>query len=73
VKVVRTAAPAEFFTEILPERPRDSRRFGSLQILVDPSKANRTTTGDLPQPLADFNSRSHGQSPDWQAILLSFG
>src|SRR5271154_4744161 len=39
---------------ILPKRPRDSRRFGSLQILVDGPEANRATTGDLPQPQAHF-------------------
>src|SRR5436190_11267109 len=40
------------FVPILPKRPPDSRRFGSLQILMDGSEANRTTAGDLPQPQA---------------------
>ena len=68
------------FVPILPKRPRDSGRFGSLQILVDGSEANRTTTGDLPQPQAHFKSQSqnffglaHGQSPGWQAILPFLG
>jgi hypothetical protein len=61
-------------------RRRDSRRFGSLQILVDSPEANRTTTGDLPQPQTHFKSQSqnffdlaHGQSPGWQAILPFLG
>jgi len=64
------------FVPILPKRPRDAGSFGSLQILMDSSEANRTTTGDLPQPQAHFKSQSknffglaHGQSPGWQAIL----
>jgi hypothetical protein len=68
------------FVPILPKRPRDSRRFGSLQILVDGPEANRTATGDLPQPQAHFKSQSqnffgfaHGQSPGWQAILPFLG
>jgi len=68
------------FVPILAKRPSDSCRFGSLQILVDGSEANRTTTGDLPQPQAHFKSQSknffglaHGQSPGWQAILPFFG
>src|SRR5712692_6056887 len=68
------------FVPILTKRPPDSRRFGSLQILVDGSEANRTTTGDLPQPKAHFKSQSqnffglaHGQSPGWQAILPFLG
>src|SRR5436190_20216097 len=62
------------FIPILPKRPRDSRRFGSLQILVDGPETNRTTTGDLPQPQTHFKSQSqnffdfaHGQSPGWHA------
>src|SRR5579863_510658 len=46
------------FVPILTKRPGDSRRFGSLQILVDGSEANRATTGDLPQPQAHFKSQS---------------
>jgi hypothetical protein len=68
------------FVPILSKRPRDSRRFGSLQILVDGPEANRATTGDLPQPQAHFKSQSqnffglaHGQSPGWQAILPFLG
>jgi hypothetical protein len=68
------------FIPIPAQRPRDSGCFGSLQILVDGSEANRTTTGDLPQPQAHFKSQSknffglaHGQSPGWQAILPFFG
>ena len=68
------------FVPILSKRPRDSGSFGSLQILVDGSEANRTTTGDLPQPQAHFKSQSqnffdlaHGQSPGWQAILPFLG
>jgi len=68
------------FVPILPKRPRDAGGFGSLQILMDGSEANRTTTGDLPQPQAHFKSQSknffglaHGQSPGWQAILPFLG
>jgi hypothetical protein len=38
------------FVPILAQRPRDSGSFGSLQILVNGSEANRTTAGDLSQP-----------------------
>jgi hypothetical protein len=68
------------FVPILPKRPCDSRRFGSLQILVEGPEANRATAGDLPQPEAHFKSQSknffglaHGQSPGWQAILPFLG
>jgi hypothetical protein len=68
------------FVPILPKRPRDSRRFGSLQILMDGSESNRATAGDLPQPQAHFKPQSknffglaHGQSPGWQAILPFLG
>jgi hypothetical protein len=68
------------FVPILSQWPRDSGSFGSSQILVDCSEANRTTTGDLPQPQAHFKSQSknffglaHGQSPGWQAILPFLG
>ena len=68
------------FVPILPKRPRDSGRFGSLQILVNGSEANRATAGDLPQPQAHFKLQSknffdlaHGQSPGWQAILPFLG
>jgi hypothetical protein len=68
------------FVPILPKRPRDSRRFGSLQILMDGSESNRATAGDLPQPQAhvklqskNFFDLAHGQSPGWQAILPFLG
>src|SRR5580704_11752442 len=61
---------------ILPKRPRQSRRFGALQILMNGSEANRTTAGDCSQPQThsklqskNFFDLSHGQSPGWQAIL----
>src|SRR5690348_143209 len=38
------------FVPILPKRPRDSRYFGFVGDTLDGSEANRTTTGDLPQP-----------------------
>jgi hypothetical protein len=38
------------FVPIVPERPGDSGSFGSLQILVYGSEANRATAGNLPQP-----------------------
>src|SRR5205814_988466 len=46
------------FVPILPKRPRDSRRFGSLQILMDGSESNRATAGDLPQPQAHVKLQS---------------
>src|SRR5579862_569765 len=62
------------FVPILPKRPRDSGSFSSLQILVNGSKTDRATAGDLPQPQAhiklqskNFFDLAHGQSPGWQA------
>src|ERR1019366_5256170 len=59
---------------ILPKRACHSGSFGSLQILVSSSKADRATAGDRSQPQAQFKSQSkiffdlaHGQSPRWQA------
>lgn len=59
---------------ILSKRPSDASSFGSLQILVSGSEANRATAGDRSQPQAQFKSQSkyffdlaHGQSPRWQA------
>src|SRR5579883_1350945 len=64
------------FVPFFPKRPRHSRRFGTLQILMDGSEANRTTAGDCPQPQThsklqskNFFDLTHGQSPGWQAIL----
>ena len=65
-----------FLVPILPKRPRQSRRFGTLQILMNGSEANRTTTGDCPQSQThsklqskNFFDLTHGQSPGWQVIL----
>ncbi len=46
------------FVPILPERPRDSGSFSSLQILVNGSKTDRATAGDLPQPQAHIKLQS---------------
>src|ERR1700735_3881259 len=68
------------FVPITRERPRHSGSFGSLQILVGGSQANRAAAGDRSQPQAQVKSQSknffdlaHGQSPGWQAISLSWG
>jgi len=68
------------FIPILAKRPSDAGRFGSLQILVGGSQADRATAGDRSQPQAQFKSQSknffdlaYGQSPGWQAISFSWG
>lgn len=45
-------------TPILSKRPRDAGSFGSLQILVGGSEADRATAGDRSQPQAQFKSQS---------------
>src|SRR5580692_4734441 len=62
------------FMPILSKRPRHSGGFGSLQIFVSGSKADRATAGDCSQPQAQLKSQSknffdlaHGQSPRWHA------
>ena len=75
----RTAEQGRFqpvFVPILRKRPRHSRSFGPLQILVNGPETNRTTAGDLPLPQThsklqskNFFDLPHGQSPGWQAIL----
>jgi hypothetical protein len=46
------------FTPILAQRPCNSGCFCSLQIVVDGSEADRTTTGRSPRPTSNLNLRT---------------
>src|SRR5437660_3790810 len=64
-----------FFIPIFRQWPADPGRRGFLQVVMDRTLANRTSSGDLPLPQLDFKAEAqdfldltHGHSPSWHSV-----
>src|SRR5215472_13388951 len=64
-----------FFIPAFRQRPADPGRRGFLQIVMNGTLADRTSSGDLPLPqpkfkaeAQDFLDLTHGHSPGWHSV-----
>src|SRR6516162_2540303 len=64
-----------FFIPVFRQRPADPGRRGFLQVVMDRTLANRTSSGDLSLPQLEFKAEaqdfldlSHGHSPGWHSV-----
>src|SRR5260370_22379640 len=64
-----------FFVPIFRQWPADPSHRGFLQVIMDRTLANRTSSGDLPLPQLEFKAEAqdfldltHGHSPSWHSV-----